>query len=164
MEALLKKLDRPETEPQQITGHEFSDVNATKKASSHLKRKLTLLVTLAITFAAFLMTACDDGGVKPCTNCPPPPPPPPPYIRGTFPSSGAPGSTVHIVGENFDASTSDKYVTFGSSYAEILYITPRAINVRVPMDIPEGDYRIRVSSNGQSAEAPRAFKVIKDTK
>ena len=76
METLLKKLDGPETEPQQITGHEFSDVNASKKASSHLKRKLTLLVTLAITFAAFLMTACDDGGVKPCTNCPPPPPPP----------------------------------------------------------------------------------------
>ena len=64
MKTLLKKLDGPETEPQQITGHEFSDVNASKKASSHLKRKLTLLVTLAITFAAFLMTACDDGGVE----------------------------------------------------------------------------------------------------
>ena len=64
METLLKKLDGPETEPQQITGHEFSDVNASKKASQLSKRKLTLLVTLAITFAAFLMTACDDGAVN----------------------------------------------------------------------------------------------------
>ena len=46
-----------------------------------------------------------------------------------------------ILGENFDALSSDKYVLFGSSYAEILYITPHAINVRVPVDIPEGDYR-----------------------
>jgi hypothetical protein len=163
METLLKKLDGPETEPQQITGHEFSDVNASKKAS-HLKRKLTFLVTLAITFAAFLMTACDDGGVDPCTNCPPPPPPPPMFIRGTSPSSAAPGSTVHILGENFDALTSDTYVTFGSSYAEILYINPHAINVRLPMDIPEGDYRISVSSNGQSAAAPNTFTVIKGTR
>ena len=165
MKTLLKKLDGPETEPQQITGHKFSDVNASKKASSHLKRNLTLLVTLALTFAAFLMTACDDGGEKPCTNCPPPPPPPDQMvIRSMFPSAGAPGSTVVILGENFGTSDSNNYVSFGSSYAEILYITPHAIKIHVPMGIPEGDYRISVSSNGQSADAPQLFSVIKDNK
>jgi len=165
MKTLLKKLDGPETEPQQITGHEFSDVNASKKASSHLTRKLTFLLTLTITFAAFLMTACDDGGVKPCTNCPPPPPPPDQMvIRSMFPSAGAPGSTVVILGENFGTSDSNNYVLFGSSYAEILHIADGIIRVRVPMGIPEANYRINVSSNGQSADAPQLFSVIKDNK
>ena len=54
-----KTLDGPETKPQQITGQEFTNSIPSKKANGYQKRKLTLLVTLAITFAAFLMSACE---------------------------------------------------------------------------------------------------------
>ena len=49
MKTFSKTLDGPETEPQQITGHEFTNIDASEKVSSYLKRKLTFLVTLAIT-------------------------------------------------------------------------------------------------------------------
>ena len=163
MKTFSKTLDGTGTEPQQITEHEVT--TASKKASSYLKRKLTLLATLAVILASFLMTACEDEPEY-YRSYPTPtlPPPSPMVISNMYPSAGAPGSTVAILGENFDTSTSDNYVTFGSSYAEILYVTYGVINVRVPMDIPEGDYTISVSSNGQSADAPHVFSVIKDTK
>ena len=161
MTTFSKTLDGTGTEPQQITEHEVT--TASKKANGYLKRKLTLFATLAVIFASFLMTACED---EPEYYRSYPSPtltiPSPMVINNMFPSSGAPGSTVAILGENFDTSTSDNYVTFGQSYAEILYVTYGVINVRVPMDIPEGDYNIRVSSNGQSADAPHVFSVIKD--
>lgn len=156
--------DGPKTEPQQITGQEFTNSNASAKASSYLKRKLTLLATLAITLAASLMTACEEEPYYSTSPAPTLPPTYPMVIRNMYPAAGAPGSTVAILGENFGTTASDSYVVFGSSYAEILYITYGVINVRVPMDIPEGDYRISVSSNGQTADAPRVFSVIKDTK
>src|SRR5688572_22486210 len=129
MKIFLKKLDGPKTEPRQITGHEFHefiDNDASKKASSYLKMKLTFLVTLAITLAAFLMTACDDDS-KFCTGCPNPPPSPPVVadtliIRSMYPSAGAPGTAVTIIVENFNNSAADHYVTFGSSFAEIIYV------------------------------------------
>jgi hypothetical protein len=162
MKTFLKNVDGPETEPQQIMGHELHDNNASEKGSSHLKSKLTFLVTLAITFAAFLMTACEDEPEY-SNYTPTLPPTHQMVIRNMYPSAGAPGSTVAILGENFGTSASDNHVLFGSSYAEILYITYGVINVRVPMDIPEGEYRITVSSNGQSADSPRVFTVMKDT-
>ena len=163
MKTFSKTLDGTGTEPQQITDHEIT--TASKKASGYLKRKLTFLGTLVVILAAFLMTACEDEPEY-YRSYPTPtlPAPSPMVISNMYPSAGAPGSTVAILGGNFDTSAADNYVTFGSSYAEILYISPHAINVRVPRDIPEGDYRISVSSNGQSAVAPRAFTVIKDTK
>ena len=48
-------LDGPDAKPQQITGQEFTNSIPSKKANGYQTRKLTLLVTLAITFAAFLM-------------------------------------------------------------------------------------------------------------
>ena len=126
--------------------------------SSTLKKKLTLLITLA----AFLMTACEEPEYYSSYPASALPPTYPMVINNMYPSTGAPGSTVAILGENFDTSTSDSHVTFGLSYAEILYITASVINVRVPMDTPEGDYIINVSSNGQSADAPNVFTVTKD--
>lgn len=162
MKTLSKKLHGPEAETRQITMNGFTNVTAPKKTSSYLKRKLTLVATLAITLAAALMTACEDEPVYRYYAPPTLPSTYPMVISEMYPSAGAPGSTVAILGGNFDASAVDNYVTFGSSYAEILNITNDVINVRVPMDIPEGDYTIRVSSNGQSADAPHLFSVIKD--
>ncbi len=162
MKTFSKTLDGTGTEPQQITEQEVA--TASKKASGHLKRKLTLLATFAVILASFLITACEDepeyyrGYPRPTT-----PTPQQMLISNMYPSAGAPGSSVTIVLENFDNPTTDQYVTFGSSYAEILYVTHGVINVRVPMNIPEGDYTIRVSSNGQSADSPHVFSVIKDT-
>jgi hypothetical protein len=174
--------DSPDAKPQQISEHTLSENSASEKVSSYffkehdnseissnqifnLKKNLVLLMTLAITLAAFLMTACEDEPEYYRTYpTPTVPPPAPMVISNLYPSAGAPGSTVAIQGENFDTSTSDNYVTLGSSYAEILYVTYGVINIRVPMDIQEGDYRIRVSSNGHSADAPQVFSVIRDTK
>ena len=163
MKTFLTTIDGPETVPQQIKGHEPNDNNASEKGNSYLKGKLTFLVTLAITLAAFLMTACEDEPEY-SYSTPTLPPTYPMVIRNMYPSAGAPGSTVDILGENFGTTASDNSVVFGSSYAEILYVTYGVIKVRVPMGIPEGDYRITVSSNGQSADAPSVFTVSNDTK
>jgi hypothetical protein len=170
MKTFLKTLDGPETEPQQIRGHEFHefiDNNASKKASSYLRVKLTFLVTLAITLAAFLMTACEDDS-KICTGCPNPHPAPPVVndplvIRSMYPSAGAPGTAVTIIVENFNNSAADHYVTFGSSFAEIIYSGYGMLTVNVPMDLQDGDYPVNIRSNGQIADAPLKFKVIKGT-
>jgi hypothetical protein len=163
MKTFSKTFDSTGIAPQQITEHVVT--TASKKASGYLKRKLTLLASLVVILASFLMTACEDEP-KYYRSYPTPTiaPTSSMVISNLYPSAGAPGSTVAIQGENFDTSTSDNYVTFGSSYAEILYVTYSVINVRVPMDVPEGDYTIRVSSNGQSADAPHLFSVIKDSK
>ncbi len=163
MKTFSKTLDRPETEPQQMSGHEITDINTSEKANSYLKRKVTLFATLAITLAALLMTACDDDPEYGGYPTPTLPPTYPMVIRSMFPSAGAPGSTVAILGENFGESPDDNYVAFGPTYADILYVSYGVINVRVPMGLPDGDYTINITSNGQSAEAPRAFRVSKDT-
>ncbi len=163
MKTLSRKLDCPETEPQQILGQDFKNIGASEKAVGYLKTKLTFLLTLAITLGAFLMTACDDDPEYLNYTTPTLLPTYPMVIRNMYPSTGAPGTTVAILGENFGTSASENFVTFGPSYADILYVSYGVINVRVPMGIPEGDYMINVSSNGQSADSPRAFTVTKDT-
>ena len=188
MKTSSNTLDAPETKRQQIKGHELTDNNASDKASSYflkehdnseisssqvfnVKKKLTLLITIVIALAAFLMTACEDDPEF-CTNCYTPIPasprnPTPPTdqieIRSIHPSAGAPGSTVTIVLENFSNPTADQYVTFGPSFAEVIYARYGMISVRVPMDLEDGDYPVNIRSNGQVAKAPNEFKVIKAT-
>ena len=188
MKTSSKTLDGPESKSQQITEHDLTGNNASEKATSYflkehhnseissnqisnLKKKLTLLIALAIALAAFLMTACEDDP-EPCRNCTavrpaPAPDPIPPTdqieIRSIHPSAGAPGSTVTIVLEKFSNPTADQYVTFGPSFAEIIYARYGMMTVRVPMDLEDGDYPVNVRSNGQVARAPSEFKVIKGT-
>jgi hypothetical protein len=192
MKTSSKTLDGPEAKPQHITGHDLTDNNASEKASSYFlkehhksemssnqiftfKKKLALLITLAIALAAFLMTACGPDP-EPCINCVTPPPIPAPdptpptdqiAIRSINPSAGAPGSRVTIILENFSEPGSDhhydQYVTFGPSYAETIYARYGMIIVRVPMDLKDGDYPVSIRSNGQIVRAPSEFKVIKDT-
>ncbi|HET6542069.1 MAG TPA: IPT/TIG domain-containing protein [Chryseolinea sp.] len=188
MKTSSKTLDGPETKSKHITGRDLTNNNASEKAGSYflkvhhnseissnqifsLKRKLTLLITIAIALAAFLMTACEPDP-EPCINCVTVPSSPDPNttpptdqiaIRSIHPSAGAPGSKVTIVLENYSNATSDQYVTFGPSSAEVIYARYGMMIVRVPMDLKDGDYQVNIRSNGQVARAPQEFKVIKGT-
>jgi len=163
MKTLSKTLDCPGTESQKITGQEFMNIDASQKSACFLKRKLTFFTALVVILASFSMIACDDEPDYRNYTTPTLPPTYPMVIRSMFPAAGAPGSTVAILGENFGESPDDNYVAFGSTYADILYVTYGVINIRVPMGIPEGDYTINITANGQSCEAPRVFTVTKDT-
>jgi len=192
MKTSSKTLDGPEAKPKHITGRDLTDNNAPEKAGSYflkehhnseispnqtfnLKKKLTLLITIALALAAFLMTACEPDP-EPCSNCvtvlpdpaPNPTPPTDPIaIRSIHPSAGAPGSRVSIILENFTVQTegpsTGQYVTFGPSFAEIIYARYGMLVVSVPMDLEDGDYTVAVRHNGQIARAPSEFKVTKDT-
>ena len=190
MKTSSNTLDAPEAKPQQITARELTDNNASDNASGYflkehdnseissgqifiVKKKLTLLVTLVIALAAFLMTACDDDPDF-CSNCSSPYPASPPApapdstpaisIRSIYPTDGEPGSTVNIILENFTDSNVDNHVAFGSTFADIIHARYGMITVRVPMDLPYGDYKITVRSHGQIATSPNEFKVTNVTK
>jgi hypothetical protein len=188
MKTSLNKADPREAKTQQITGHNLTENNASERATSYflnqhqdseissnqisnLKTKLSLLITLAIALAAFLMTACEDDPEF-CSNCSTSIPAPAPntttstdqvVIRSIHPSAGAPGSNVTIVLENFSDPTADQYVTFGPSFSEIIYARYGMMTVRVPMDLKDGDYPVTIRSNGQVARAPSEFKVVNGT-
>ena len=64
-----------------------------------------------------------------------------------------------IFGENFGPAISDNYVTFGSSYAEVTYVSYGVLTVRVP-NLQDGDYEINVNTDGQVRRAPQMFTII----
>ncbi len=189
METLLKTLDGPESKHQDIKGHELIRNNGQEKAAAFFFKKIDNGVTtlnqisnlliyynmqkqlaLVLTLIAFLMTACEDKPVGPTGRHNPNDtiPPitqtiPPVRINAIYPNAGPSGSTVAIFGENFGASTSDNYVTFDSTDAEILYVREGMLSVRVPMNLAEGNYSINVSANGRVASAPRMFIVTNRT-
>ena len=192
MKTSSKTLDGPEEKSKHITGRDLTNNNASEKAGSYflkvhhnseissnqifsLKRKLTLLITIAIALAAFLMTACEPDP-EPCINCVTVPSSPDPNttpptdqiaIRSIHPSAGAPGARVTIILENFsvpaEGPSAGQYVSFGPSFAEIIYARYGMLIVRVPMDLKDGDYPVAVRYDGQIARAPQEFKVIKGT-
>ena len=115
MKTSSNTLEGPEANPQQIrdmtlptktprkklvaTSKEHHNSEISLNQILNLKKKLTLLITLAIALAAFLMTACEDDPEL-CNNCStgypaPAPAPTPPTdqiaIRSIHPSAGAPG-------------------------------------------------------------------------
>jgi hypothetical protein len=114
-------------------------------------------IALVLTLAAFLVSACDDeNSVSPA---PPYQPKPEPVVTSFHPNAGESGSTVVIFGENFGPAISDNYVTFGSSYAEVTYVSHGVITVRVP-HLQDGDYEINVNADGQLRRAPQMFTII----
>ncbi len=189
METLLKTLDGPESKHQDMKGHEFTRNDGREKAAAFFFKKIGTSVialnqisnllnyydmqkqlALVLTLIAFFMTACEDehvdptGGRNPNDTIPPITQTIPPVrINAIYPNAGPSGSTVAIFGENFGASTSDNYVTFDSTDAEILYVREGMLSVRVPMNLAEGNYSINVSANGRVASAPRMFSVTNRT-
>jgi len=117
-------------------------------------------IALVLTLAALLFSACDD------ENPVSPRPTPPiqtnattePIIYSIYPSTGAPGSTLVILGANFSAAVSNNHVMFGSTNAEITHVGYGALGVRVP-NLPEGDYEINVTTEGQVRRAPQMFTI-----
>ena len=119
-------------------------------------------IALVLTLAALLFSACDDE--NPVSPRPTPTHPaqtnakPEPEIYSVHPSAGAPGSTVAILGANFGPALSNNYVMFGSTSAEITYVGYGVIRTRVP-NLPEGDYEIYVTADGQARRAPQMFAI-----
>jgi len=129
-------------------------------------------IALVLTVAAFLISACDNE--NPTNPAPPYQPnskplpgnttPLPgntslePVIYSVYPSAGAPGSIVAILGANFSPALSNNYVTFGSTNAEITYVGYGVLSVRVP-NLPEGDYEINVTADGQARRAAQMFTI-----
>ena len=116
-------------------------------------------IALVLTLAAFLISACDpENPVSPRptpstqTNATEP------IIYSIYPSAGAPGSTLVILGANFSPALSNNYVMFGSTNAEITHVGYGALGVRVP-NLPEGDYEINVTAEGQVRRAPQMFTI-----
>jgi hypothetical protein len=114
-------------------------------------------IVLALTLAAFLISACnDDNSVTPAP--PYPQPGPEPIINSIYPNAGPSGSSVAIIGENFSPEISNNYVMFGPSYAEITYVGYGILNIRVP-DLPDGDYEVNLTTGGQARRAPQIFTI-----
>lgn len=116
-------------------------------------------IALVLTFVALAMIACDDTDPRPATGTPLPAPATVTAIRSIYPSAGAPGSTVHIYGENFGPTISHNVVTFDSVAAEITHVEYGVLNVRVPENLIEGDYSINLNAEGQLTSAPGVFTV-----
>ena len=113
-------------------------------------------IALVLTLAALLMSACDkENDVSPR---PTPTPLTQPEIYSIHPSVGAPGSTMAILGTNFSPALSNNYVMFGSTSAEITYVSYGVLSVRVP-NLPDGDYEINVTADGQARRAPQMFTI-----
>jgi hypothetical protein len=119
---------------------------------NHMKKQIALVLTLA----ALLVSACDDE--NPVTPAPPSQPRPDPSVLSIHPNVGASGSTMAIFGENFAPAISDNYVTFGSTSAEVVYVSYGVLTVRVP-NLQEGDYEININSGGQFRRAPQMFTI-----
>jgi len=117
--------------------------------------KNQLIISLAI--AAFSLIACEDEEVPqrsfPIEHKPEM------VIRSMYPSSGSPGTTVAIFGENFGPTIADHDVTFDSVYAEITYVGYGVINVKVPANLADGNYAINIRTSQQVATAPSLFTV-----
>lgn len=115
-------------------------------------------IAIVLTLTAFLISACnDDNAVRPVPQYTQPGLEP--EINSIYPNAGPSGSTVAIVGENFSPAISNNYVTFGPSYAEITYVGYGILNFRVP-NLPDGDYEIKVTTNGHVSRAPQLFTII----
>ena len=119
-----------------------------------MKKQIALVLALVA-----LMTACDTTDPAP-TTIPMPVPSTAAVIRSVYPSTGAPGSTVAIYGENFGPTSSHNYVTFDSASAEITYVGSGVINVVVPENLASGEYTISLNVEGQLAHAPSTFTVV----
>ena len=115
--------------------------------------KQTLILVLVIATLSF--ASCEEDYVKPAV----PAQVPVLRISSFYPESGLPGSTVAVFGENFGTAISDNYVTFNGIRSEVTQVQSGAIVLRVPLNLPQGDYHINVLARNQTVTSSDSFKV-----
>lgn len=116
------------------------------------------LLILVFVIAALSLTGCDDD-TQDYPVAQSPNPGAPPTISSFHPESGTGGIVVAIFGENLGPSIADNYVTFNGNYSEVVQVQTGIIMVRVPENLPQGDYTINVITRGQTVTSAKAFKV-----
>lgn len=87
---------------------------------------------------------------------------PAPRITGIDPSSGPPGSSVVIRGENFSARMTKNLVTLSGVPVLVRSATPTALEVAVPESAPSGTFEVKVAQAGE-AKSEKVFTVAAGT-
>lgn len=115
-------------------------------------------IVFILSVTTLLLTACEgeiieppNGGFKPA---------PQPVITSFYPESIVGGSPMVIFGENFGASIADNYVTLNGEYAEVTHVQHGGVVVRIPTNLPSGDYIIRLTARGKSATATNSCTLV----
>ncbi len=114
--------------------------------------KKQVIVVLAATM--FLLTSCDEETLRSSK------PVPEPIITSFYPQTIVGGEPVVIFGQNLGESLTDNYVTLNGEYAEVTHVQHGAVVVRIPMNLPPGDYTIRLTVRGESATATNSCRLI----
>ena len=112
-----------------------------------------LLALSLICGISHLMISCDDGDDEAKVK--------PPVIKGFTPTSGVPGTTVVISGENFGPNPSDNIVAFNEITAIISSASATELTVTVPPTATSG--KIRVFTNRLNAFSSADFTVLETT-
>jgi len=81
-----------------------------------------------------------------------------PAITAVLPPAGAAGSTVSILGSNFELTPDDNRVRFGGAQAQVITATATTITARVPANASSG--KVRVTTFRGTAVSPADFIVV----
>jgi YD repeat-containing protein len=81
-----------------------------------------------------------------------------PTITAVLPAAGAAGSTVSILGSNFELTADANRVRFGGAQAQVIMATATTITARIPANASSG--RVRVTTLRGTALSPADFVVI----
>lgn len=79
---------------------------------------------------------------------------PAPVIEGIDPTSGPPGTTVTIRGQNFSARVADNTVTLSGRPVVVRMANPTSLQVIVPEGATTGPFVVSVRNAGQAESAP----------
>jgi hypothetical protein len=113
-------------------------------------------IRVILSVATLLLTACEGETVVPRNY----EYGPEPVITSFYPESIVGGSPMVIFGENFGATLADNHVTLNGEYAEVTHAQPGGVVVRIPMNLPPGDYIIRLTAREKSATAAKSCTLM----
>lgn len=75
-----------------------------------------------------------------------------PTIIAISPATGAPSSSVTIVGSSFGKTQGKGSVKFGTTNADVRSWSDTGITVVIPIDLKDGDYGVTVTTGGGSSK------------
>lgn len=117
-------------------------------------RYFTLRPSVILLSAALSMFAVSCGDDSESTG-------PAPVISDFTPTSGLPGATVTITGENFSKTAAQNIVSFNGAPATVISATESSLEVLVPEGATTGP--ISVTVNGAKATSSSSFTVLNTT-